>query len=43
MGLKDRSEREWFVRGAGVVIVGILIGLIVPRLKLRKKSSWDSL
>ena len=41
--LKDRSEREWFVRGAGVVIIGILIGLIVPRLKFRRKSSWDSL
>ncbi len=41
--LKDRSDREWFMRGAGVIIAGILIGLIVPRLKLRKKSSWDSL
>lgn len=41
--LKDRSDREWFVRGAGVVVIGILIGLIVPRLKLRRKSSWDSL
>ena len=41
--LKDRSEREWFVRGAAVVIAGILIGLIVPRLKFRRKSSWDSL
>lgn len=41
--LKDRSEREWFVRGAAVVVVGILIGLIVPRLKFRRRSSWDSL
>lgn len=41
--LKDRSEREWFVRGAAVVIAGILIGLIVPRLRFRRKSSWDSL
>lgn len=41
--LKDRGEREWFVRGAAVVVVGILIGLIVPRLKFRRRSSWDSL
>lgn len=41
--LKDRSDHEWFVRGAGVVVIGILIGLIVPRLKFRRRSSWDSL
>src|SRR3569832_832321 len=41
--LKDRSESEWFVRGAAVVVLGILIGLIAPRLKFRRKSSWDSL
>ncbi len=41
--LKDRSDQDWFMKGAGVVIGGILLGLILPRLKLRKKSSWDSL
>lgn len=41
--LRDSSDREWFLNGAGVIIVGIILGLIIPRLKLRKKSSWSSL
>ncbi len=42
-GLKDRTARDWFMVGAGVVILGMVIGLIVPRIRWRKKSSWDSL
>ena len=41
--LKDRSNREWFVRGAGVVIAGILLGLILPKIRFRRRSSWNSL
>jgi SH3 domain protein len=41
--LKDRRDREWFVRGAGVVVAGILIGLILPKLRFRRRSSWNSL
>jgi SH3 domain protein len=41
--LKDRRDREWFVRGAGVVIIGILIGLILPKIRFRSRSSWNSL
>jgi SH3 domain protein len=40
--LKDRRDREWFVRGAGVVILGILIGLILPKIRFRSRSSWHS-
>lgn len=42
-GLKDRTARDWFMVGAGVVILGMLIGLIIPRIRWRKKSSWDTL
>jgi len=38
--LSDSSEREWFLTGAGVIILGILIGLIAPKFQRRKKSSW---
>lgn len=38
--LSSRASREWFVVGAAVLIIGILLGLIVPRLQVRKKSSW---
>ena len=41
--LRDSSDREWFLNGAGVIIFGIIIGLIAPRLRTRKKSSWGSL
>lgn len=41
--LKDRRDREWFVRGAGVVIIGILIGLILPKIRFRSRSRWNSL
>ncbi|GMQ89351.1 MAG: TIGR04211 family SH3 domain-containing protein [Gammaproteobacteria bacterium] len=42
-GLKDRTARDWFMVGAGVIILGMVIGLIVPRIRWRKKSSWDTL
>jgi SH3 domain protein len=41
--LKDHSNREWFVRGAAVVIIGILLGLILPRIRFRSRSGWKSL
>lgn len=41
--LHDRTARDWFMVGAGVVIVGIILGLILPRIRIRKRSSWDSL
>ena len=38
--LKDRSQREWFIAGAGVLLGGMLLGLILPKLRWRKKSGW---
>jgi SH3 domain protein len=38
--LKDRTARDWFMVGAAVVLLGILVGLIIPRIRWRKKSSW---
>jgi SH3 domain protein len=42
-GLKDRTARDWFMVGAAVVLLGMIIGLIIPRIRWRKKSSWDTL
>ncbi len=39
--LKDRVEREWFLAGAGVLFAGMLFGLIIPRMRWRRKSGWD--
>lgn len=40
---QDASNiQDWFMIGAGVLFGGILLGLILPRLSWRKRSSWDS-
>jgi SH3 domain protein len=40
--LNDRSKREWFIVGAAVLIVGFLLGLVIPRIRWNRKQSWDS-
>ena len=42
--LANHRDQRWFMVGAGVVAGGILIGLILPNLRLRRRrSSWGSL
>ncbi len=42
--LSNDSNQEWFLIGAGVIILGIILGLILPHLRFqRRKSSWGSL
>lgn len=41
--LASSSNREWFVIGAMVIMFGMSVGLIVPRIRWRKKSSWGDL
>ncbi len=39
----DRIAQDWFLIGAGVLLGGIILGLILPKLSWRRKSrSWDS-
>ena len=39
-GLRNRTARDWFMVGAAVVLLGIIVGLIIPRIRFHKKSSW---
>lgn len=42
--LENRSAQRWFMIGGGVTVAGILIGLILPHLRIRRrKESWGSL
>ena len=42
--LTNQDIQSWFLKGAGVIIFGILLGLILPRLRVqRRRDSWDSL
>ena len=42
--LKNETTQRWFLIGAGVVTGGVIIGLVLPHLRFRRrKSSWGSL
>ncbi len=38
---RSDNNREWFMTGAGVVVLGIVTGLIIPRLRWRRRSEWS--
>jgi SH3 domain protein len=38
--LAARSSQNWFVVGAAVLLGGIVIGLIAPTLRRRRRSDW---
>ncbi|NQZ30416.1 MAG: TIGR04211 family SH3 domain-containing protein [Oceanospirillaceae bacterium] len=35
----EEVEMQWFMKGAGIIILGIFIGLIVPHMPRRKKKN----
>lgn len=41
--MRSNTTRSWFMTGAGVAFGGLLLGLLIPRLRWRKNSSWGSL
>ncbi|MEE9412094.1 MAG: TIGR04211 family SH3 domain-containing protein [Methylococcales bacterium] len=42
--LMDKSSHKWFLLGAGVLFAGIIIGLLLTRISVPKKTStWDNL
>ena len=42
--LKHQQSQRWFLIGAGVLAGGMLLGLLLPRLRLgRRKSAWETL
>ena len=43
--LKDQDtniNKEWFFNGAIVLVIGLVLGLIIPRLAGRRKGSMDN-
>lgn len=38
--LQSENRQQWFIVGAGVLLGGILIGLIAPHTKRKRRSSW---
>ena len=42
--LENSTAQRWFLIGAGVIVGGILLGLILPHLRMRRRrDSWGSL
>jgi SH3 domain protein len=41
--LKDRSKRDWFIVGAIVVVISMLFGILLTRIRWRKRSGWGDL
>jgi len=40
--LKNSSAQDWFLRGAGTIIVGLLFGLLISRrIYVNKASNWS--
>ncbi len=40
--LKDSSNMDWFIRGAGVSLAAFVLGILITRIRWRKKESWGS-
>ena len=40
-GLRAQSTRYWFMTGALVLVVGIILGLWLPRIRWQRRSRYD--
>lgn len=38
--LENHTDKKWFMAGAGVLILGIIVGIILPRVSGRRRSRW---
>jgi len=40
--LKDSTGIDWFMRGAAVSLIAFLLGIVITRIRWRKKDNWGS-
>lgn len=40
--LESNNMQQWFLIGGGVLLLGIILGVILPHIRLPQKSSWKS-
>jgi len=40
--LKDTTKQDWLIYGGALVIIGIFLGFILPKISWRRKSGWDT-
>jgi SH3 domain protein len=41
-GLKDTTKQDWLLYGGALVIIGIFLGFILPKISWRRRSGWDT-
>ncbi|MBT8080108.1 MAG: TIGR04211 family SH3 domain-containing protein [Gammaproteobacteria bacterium] len=41
--LSAETQRNWFITGALVLFAGVLVGLILPRMRWQRRSGYDRL
>lgn len=39
--LKKNTTQQWFLAGGGVLLLGVLLGIILPKLRLRRQGGWS--
>ena len=40
--LASRRDRNWFITGGLVLLGGVILGLVLPRMRFQKRSRYDS-
>ncbi len=40
--LSDTTQRDWLIYGGALVIIGIFLGFVLPKISWRRKSGWDT-
>lgn len=40
--LNDDQKQAWFLLGGGVLLIGIVLGVVLPRLRPRRRHDWGS-
>jgi len=38
--LKNGEAQKWFLLGGGAILLGILLGIFLPNLRMQKRSRW---
>jgi len=38
--IRSGAQQRWFMLGGGAILLGILLGLLAPHLKFRRKERW---
>ena len=41
--LESKDRQLWVMVGGGILLLGLILGLIIPKVRWQKKSSWSSL